>query len=208
MSVPLDEGELAADRLFEAGAVAIEERDGGPGRIEFLAGFDRADLTAPFNAVAGRWPVTVVAAGDEAAWRDAWRRDARAVRAGRRIVVQPPWVEPIGGPGDIVVEVDPGRVFGSGSHPSTTLALAVLEDHLHAGDRFLDVGSGSGVLSIAAVSLGATEVIALDIDPEAVRITAENAARNGVADRVHVSSTALEDIPGRFPLVACNISYT
>jgi ribosomal protein L11 methyltransferase len=119
-------------------------------------------------------------------------------------VIHPAWTDPPPvEPGDLVVEIDPGRVFGHGGHPTTRLLLEDLAERLVGGERVLDVGCGSGVLSVAAALLGAGEVVGIDIDPDAVTVTHENAARNGV--EVTVSTTPLHEIDGRYDLVLANI---
>ena len=102
-----------------------------------------------------------------------------------------------------MVLIDPGRAFGSGSHPSTLLALAALEALVLPGSTVLDVGCGSGVLAVAAARLGAGRVVAIDIDPAAHEATLDNAARNGVA--VEVSATPLGEVAGRFDVVVANL---
>jgi ribosomal protein L11 methyltransferase len=195
------EAELAGDVLWCSGALAIEERDG-----ELLAGFASSeDAASALAALRGRWPAVAAVEGSTDEWLDTWRPWAHAVRAGERIVVQPVWVEPIGRPGDLVVELDPGHAFGSGTHPSTRLALAALERLVSPGTAVLDAGCGSGVLTVASALLGATRVVAVDIDPEAVVATADNAARNGVASKVDVSSSPVDQVPGVFDVVVANI---
>jgi ribosomal protein L11 methyltransferase len=207
VSVPDAEAELAADALWQAGAAAIEEQPGA-----LIAGTrhggDPARLLA---AVAGRWPAEVVAVDLDAAL-DAWRVHARAVTVGERLVVRPPWVPPP--PGDTLdLVIDPGRAFGSGAHPSTRLVLAALCRVVRGGERVLDVGCGSGVLAIAALALGAGRAVGVDVDRAAVAATAENAARNGVADRLVVVGdvAALADLGARdavsadFDLVVANM---
>ena len=183
--VPAAESELAADALWHAGAVAIEEQPGG-----LVAGVNEGDDPGPLlTAVAGRWPAELVEVDLDAAL-DAWRAHARAVMVGRRLVVRPPWVDPPAGEGDgrarVDVVIDPGRAFGHGAHPSTRLSLAALDDLVDGGERVLDVGCGSGVLAIAALALGAGSALAVDIDPAAVAACRTNAARNGVGDRLTV----------------------
>lgn len=129
---------------------------------------------------------------------DAWRDHAQIVEVGRRLLIRPPWLPwegPAGAVADefVVVELDPGRSWGRGAHPTTRLCLDEIERlvdrALALGRRELtvvDVGCGSGSLSIAAALLGATRVEAFDLDRAAVEATEANAARNGVADRVHV----------------------
>jgi len=125
---------------------------------------------------------------DEADWAEAWKRHFPVLRIGRRIVIRPTWRRHRATPGDVVLALDPGMAFGTGLHPTTRLCLAALEAladrGLVAGTRVLDVGSGSGILSIAAARLGAREVLAVDLDPIAVEATTANARRNRVARRI------------------------
>lgn len=137
---------------------------------------------------------------------DAWRAWAAPVRAGRRVVLVPAWQSaPTTADDDLAIVLDPGRAFGSGSHPSTRLAVAALEDRLVPGDDVLDVGCGSGVLAVVACRLGAASALAIDTDPAALTATRENATANGVADVVVVESTVLSDIDRTFDLVMANI---
>ncbi|MDZ4277891.1 MAG: 50S ribosomal protein L11 methyltransferase, partial [Dehalococcoidia bacterium] len=118
----------------------------------------------------------------DASWADAWKRHFPVLRVGRRVVIRPSWrrYRPRGD--DVVVELDPGQAFGTGQHPTTRMCLEALEERLQPGATVLDVGSGSGVLAIAAALLGAAQVDAVDIDPAAVRATEGNSGRNGVAE--------------------------
>ena len=171
------EAELAADALWCRGATAIEERNGPAGAVELVAEVAALDSLDDLP-----WPVEVIEVDDS--WWDGWRPFARAVRAGAHLVVQPPWAPRLTARhGDVVLLIDPGRAFGSGSHPSTLLALAALEPLVGPGSTVLDVGCGSGVLAVAAARLGAGRVVAIDIDPAAHAATLDNAARNGVAGR-------------------------
>lgn len=184
---PRADVDLAVAALWEAGVAGIEERPAGEG-VELRAGVPAGALDPVLAALGERWP-TEVEAVDDTAWRDAWRAHARAWRAGRRIVVAPAWT-PLpdwAGSDDLVVRIDPGQAFGSGSHPTTRDCLAELETLVGPGSTVLDAGSGSGVLAVAAALLGAARVRAVDVDPEAVRATAANVGAAGVADRVEVS---------------------
>ena len=146
-------------------------------------------------------------------WADAWKEHFQVTRIGERIVLKPSWrdYDPIAG--DIVVELDPGRAFGTGQHETTRMCLVELEQQIDAGATVLDVGSGSGILSVTAALLGAGHVDAIDVDAAAVRATQENAEANGVADSVHIAKGSLgeawpfADSPaGRYDLVLANIS--
>jgi ribosomal protein L11 methyltransferase len=117
-------------------------------------------------------------------WANAWKKHYSIFRLGRRLVIRPAWLEYAPEPGDLVLTLDPGMAFGTGLHPSTQLCLVALEDTLRGGERVLDVGTGSGILAIAAARLGAAEAYGVDNDPVAVDAARGNIALNGVADRV------------------------
>ena len=142
----------------------------------------------------------------EAEWRDAWKKYFKVSRLTRQIVVVPSWEPYESQPDDVRIDLDPGMAFGTGTHASTRLVLEELQRLAEAGQRFervLDVGCGSGILAIAAVKLwaGAT-CVAVDNDPIAVTATAENAAVNGVAERIAARTDLTDE---RFPLVLANI---
>jgi ribosomal protein L11 methyltransferase len=189
-----DDVDGVSGRLWLAGAYAISEEPG-----VLVAGFaDRADAERAASDVGGE--VVDVLPG---AWLDAWQEFAHPVRAGRLVVV-PAWIgQPPTEPGDIVLDIDPGRVFGHGGHPTTRLLLEELSERIVGGESVLDVGCGSGVLSIAAARLGAGRVVAIDIDPDAVSVTLANAESNGVA--VEASTTPLAAIVANFDVVLANI---
>lgn len=137
------------------------------------------------------------------AWADAWRVHAEPIVVGDLAVV-PPWrTAPPGVP--VVVTIDPGRSFGSGSHPSTQLILGLLPSVVTGRTSVLDVGSGSGVLAIAAAALGASPVVGIDIDEDAPRVAQLNAEANGLSDHTTFSNTPVEKVDGRFDVVVANI---
>lgn len=192
------DAELAADALWQAHPSAVEEHDLGDGRVRLRADVGDVALVDP------RWSPALVTVDDAAL--DSWRVHARPVRAGRRVVLHPAWLdEEPAGDADVVVRLEPGRTFGSGSHPTTRLAVAALEAHLQQGHRVLDVGTGSGVLAVAAVLLGAGEAVGIDIDPAAVEVVAANARANGVAGKVWATTEAVGSLAGPFDLVVANI---
>jgi ribosomal protein L11 methyltransferase len=125
-------------------------------------------------------------------WANAWKSSYHPLRIGRHFLVIPAWqtAEVLPEPGDTPVILDPGMAFGTGLHPSTQLCLMAMEDVVKPGQRVLDAGCGSGILSIAAVRLGAGRVDAFDIDPIAVRATEENAALNYLPLAIHVVTSA------------------
>ena len=130
----------------------------------------------------------------EEEWADAWKEYFHVERVGRRIVVRPSWRAYSPRPGDVLIELDPGMAFGTGQHPTTRMCLELLEREVQPGMFVLDVGTGSGILSLAALKLGAARCLALDIDPQAVQVARENAGRNGVADVVRVELGSLGDL--------------
>jgi len=144
-------------------------------------------------------------------WANNWKVHFKPVRIGERLVIKPTWEEYQKVAGDLVIQIDPGMAFGTGAHPTTRMCLESLERicfNESGGklpDPVLDVGTGSGVLSIAAALMGATRITAVDIDPEAVRVTRENLELNGVADVVAASTTNLGDLPGEYGVVVANI---
>lgn len=139
-------------------------------------------------------------------WANAWKQYYAPVRVGERLVVCPSWEEYASQPGDTVVRLDPGMAFGTGTHDSTRMCLQLLEQHLPPRARVLDLGCGSGILSVAALLLGADSAIGVDIDEVAVRVAAENAGLNGVGDKASFFCGSLADkVEGRFDLIFANI---
>jgi ribosomal protein L11 methyltransferase len=141
-------------------------------------------------------------------WANAWKEHYRPIRVGRNVVVRPPWQEYQAAEGEIVIELDPGMAFGTGTHPSTRLCLLGLEDEIKPGDRVLDIGTGSGILAIAAAKLGASAVDAVDVEPVAVRSARENVIRNGVGEQIRIKegSAGLDQpFAGEYDLVLANI---
>jgi len=141
----------------------------------------------------------------ETDWAEAWKAHLRVLHIGQRMVVRPSWL-PYPPHGDeVVIVLDPGMAFGTGLHPTTRMCLMALEERVRPGMRLLDLGTGSGILAIAAAKLGAGRVLALDNDPQAVAVARENVRRNGVGDRVQVAEGSLAQADGDFDLVVVNI---
>ncbi|MBQ1396205.1 MAG: 50S ribosomal protein L11 methyltransferase [Eubacterium sp.] len=120
---------------------------------------------------------------DDAEWKDRWKEYFVPTRVSERIVVKPTWREYQRTGDELVIEIDPGMAFGTGTHETTSLSLRMLEKYVTPASRVLDVGTGSGILAIAAVLLGAEDVLGIDIDEDAVRVANENLALNGTADK-------------------------
>lgn len=215
--------DAVANFLWEAGAAGVVE-EGEDCSVALQAFFPPgtdpaetsrrlADFLGDLRALAvstGPASVTVSRIPEEA-WAEAWRAHFRPLRIGRRLLVLPPWERPPAPPADegrFAVVIEPGRAFGTGSHASTRGCLELLERALGSRpvDHVLDVGTGSGILAIAAARLGAAAVVALDVDPDAVAAARENAGRNGVADRVRVELGGPEAWAARpAPVVLANL---
>jgi ribosomal protein L11 methyltransferase len=135
----------------------------------------------------------------------AWRNYTRPVDIGGRVWVSFPWSEFDRDEAPAVVEIDTGRAFGTGGHPSTGLLLQELAGRLQGGESVLDVGCGSGVLAVTAARLGAGSVLGIDIEPEALTVTGANATLNGVSAVVGTSPASLEELEAVYDVVVANI---
>jgi len=198
--------------LWELGAQGVEERDGttllGPesagAAVTLVASFaDDADANEAARALAPREARVMHVIGDD--WREAYKAYFKPSRLGRRLVVRPSWEPFEAAAADVVLTVDPGLAFGTGTHESTRLLLRELDGRVTGGEQVLDVGAGTGILAIAALRLGAAAAQCIDIDPEAVEVSLRNAALNGVAGALGASTTDIKDVRGAFPIVLANI---
>ncbi|WP_128102918.1 MULTISPECIES: 50S ribosomal protein L11 methyltransferase [Paenibacillus] len=134
---------------------------------------------------------------DENDWADAWKKYFKPVRVSERLTIKPTWEEYTPeSPDEKIIELDPGMAFGTGTHPTTSLCLRTLETVIQGGEEVIDVGTGSGILAIGAVQLGAKHVLALDLDPVAVSSAKENAHLNGLDDRITVKESDLLSVLG------------
>jgi ribosomal protein L11 methyltransferase len=125
-------------------------------------------------------------------WANAWKKHYKPFRIGKHLQICPIWKKVACEPGDILIMMDPGMAFGTGLHPTTSLCLEVVEESVRPRMRLLDLGTGSGILSIAAALLGANPILAVDVDEIAVKTTLENCATNNVADAISVLHGSLE----------------
>ncbi len=137
-------------------------------------------------------------------WQNAWKKYYHAMDIGKRLAIVPGWEEYQ--TDRTVITMDPGMAFGTGTHETTSLCLEVLDERVKGGERMLDIGTGSGILAIAALKLGAAEAEGVDIDPMCVRTAGENAERNGVQDRLKVLVGDLSDkATGVYNIITANI---
>ncbi len=223
VSVAVDgEAAEAVSALFaqygEGGAVMEEIREprAGPGAVRcvakaFLPADDRERLQALLEAL---WHLSRIHPLAEPQvrelgpkdWAEAWKAGYQVLAVGRRLRIVPSWIPYTPGPDEVIITLDPGMAFGTGLHPSTQLCLAALEDLVQPGMCILDVGTGSGILAIAAAKLGAAEVVAVDIEAVAVRTARENVRLNGVEGAVRVHQGSVDDAyRGTFDGVLANI---
>lgn len=140
-------------------------------------------------------------------WANAWKEHFQTFRLGERIVIHPSWLEYTPLPDDVVISLDPGAAFGTGLHPTTRRCLELLEDSVRPGVELLDVGTGSGILSLAAAGLGAARVFATDVDPVAVATAKSNVALSAAAERIEVVPGSVDAAPldQHFDVVVANI---
>jgi ribosomal protein L11 methyltransferase len=138
-------------------------------------------------------------------WTEAWKKRLKVLRIGEHIVIQPSWLDYRPEPRDVVIQLDPGMAFGTGLHPTTQLCLCALEEYVRPGMEVLDLGTGSGILAIAAARLKAKHVLAVDHDQQAVRVARGNMVTNNVQETVSVRQGSLPDVSGRYDVVVINI---
>jgi ribosomal protein L11 methyltransferase len=219
VDLPEAEAEAAQDLLHEAGAMGLEVRDRegstmpgvrapATGEAILVAYFEDADTAEQARAaLAEAHPSARVQRAEEQQqdWSNAWKAHIKSVQVGR-LWVGPPW-EAQNAPTDKVrLVIEPKMAFGTGDHPTTSLCLGAVDDYLgtHPGASVLDVGTGTGVLAIAAKKLGAGRVVGTDNDPVSVELARENAVDNGTPD-VELSGRELTAVEGTFDLVVANI---
>jgi len=210
--VQAEQLELAQLRLWELGADGLEERDettllreSAPGHVVIIAAFsDEAAAQYALKELREEYAAEIIYVASED-WATEWRRGFSAQRIGKRLLLHPSWEPAQSEPGDAVLTIDPENAFGSGDHETTRLMLQMLEQRVTGGERVLDVGCGSGVLSIAAVRLGAAAAVAIDVDEDALDVARRNAEINGVASRIETSARPLQDIDGAYDIVLANI---
>lgn len=215
--------EAIVNAFWELGSSGVQQSGGGStGTSDRVTGFwpDRPGVDEKLHRVARLWeelrnlglaegPCRISTRRvSEDDWSGKWKAQVGPVRVSEGLMVAPPWSEVPRSNRSLVVRINPGTGFGTGGHETTQLCLRQLEKRIRPGDRVLDVGSGSGVLSIAAVLLGASRATGIDIDPETLGNALENARLNGVAGRVDLHAGRLEHpaVSGHYRVVVSNIS--
>lgn len=218
IDVPPELADDACCSVFELGASGVEVRDqttleraSAPETVTMLVSFlTNEDAVEAIKALPSAWnPRRDDVIGDT--WRDSWKEHFHPFHLTEQIVVRPPWEPFEPGHGEHVLEMDPGRAFGTGLHATTRLVAHALQKDAHrfAGKEVLDVGCGTGVLSLCALVLGAQRALAVDNDPDAISATRENAERNKLGSRVSVRcDNTIAWIDKTFPVVVANIEAT
>lgn len=219
VELPEEASESAQDLIHEAGALGLEVRDREaptmpgvrapqPGQALVIGYFeDRETAEAALASVQESFPAARVDLDEQPQqdWSNEWKSLIKSVQVGR-LWVGPPW-DVANAPADAVrLVIEPKMAFGTGDHPTTALCLAAVDAYMkdHPGASVLDVGTGTGVLAIAAKKLGAGRVVATDNDPTSVELARENLADNGTPD-IEVSGKELTQVDGTFDLVLANI---
>lgn len=154
--------------------------------VEALRGLDACLRALPGLTGMDLGSLAVTRQGvQEQDWSECWKQYYKPFRAGRRLVIKPSWEYWNAAPEDLIIELDPGMAFGTGTHETTAMCVEMIEKH-YRGGSVLDVGTGSGILAIAAARLGAERVLGVDIDPMAVRVAQENVEKNGLASIIDI----------------------
>ena len=209
VDVTPEEIEEVSYLLWELGAQGVEERDAttlnkSRSGVTLVASFaDDAAAQAALAELSPRPAELMHVVGD--AWRDAYKQYFKVTHLGPRLVIRPSWEPYAPKANEVVVTVDPGRAFGTGTHESTRLLMAALDQRVRGGERVLDVGCGTGILAICALKLGAEAALCIDVDPDAVAVALENAAQNDVLAQVRAETTPVEEVQEVSPLVLANI---
>lgn len=182
----LDEDELPPPTTLAVRAYLPVDADAEAIKLQLEQGLRYLNMMYPM-------PQPIYQIVDDADWAEAWKAHYHPVRLGQRIVIRPLWIELETQPDDVVIALDPGMAFGTGTHPTTQLCLEAAEAVITAGARVLDLGTGSGILAIGAAKLGAGHVLALDNDAIAVQAAQDNIAQNGVTGQITVQAGSLAD---------------
>ncbi len=214
-----DAAEAVANCLFEMNATGVEFKENATANVQLIAYYPLDDRVGGrvqhlrnFLAELPMWgiqpdPATIdLKHVKSEKWAEAWKAAFPPQRVGERIRIVPSWHDSSHNETDIVIQLDPGMAFGTGYHPTTRLSLELLEHTVKPGHHIADIGTGSGILTIAAVKLGAKQVDAIELDPTAIPVAAANFRTNAVTPQVRLSQgDGLKDIDSRYHLIIGNI---
>jgi ribosomal protein L11 methyltransferase len=193
-ALPLPRQPAVTGYLPESGKSAAQRRQLEQALIE-LAENQQLDYSIAYHTV------------DEQDWAESWKEFFWPLEITRRIVVKPTWRDYTPRPDQLVIDIDPGMAFGTGTHPTTALCMAMLETHMRPGGSVLDVGTGSGILLIEAAKLGAAHLAGIDLDPDAILIARQNLVRNAVPKHQYTlqSGHLLSMVDATYDIVVANI---
>ena len=214
-----DASEAVANCLFEMNATGVEFKEDDTANVQLIAYYPLDDRVGArmqrlrnFLAELPTWgiqpkPATInLKHVKSEKWEEAWKAAFPPQRVGKRILIVPSWHDSPHNETDILIQLDPGLAFGTGYHPTTRLSLELLEHTVEPHHYIADIGTGSGILTIAAVKLGAKQVDAIEIDPTAIPVAAANFQTNAVTPRVCLSQgDGLKDVDSKYHLIIGNI---
>ena len=203
MVLPRARVEIVSAELFELGCCGVVEEDISDG-VRLTAYFEVAENKAEIEQALRPYECRFEPVPDTD-WTLGWRSFFQPVYPTPRMAICPPWDRVPDPPGGFTIAIDPQMAFGTGHHETTRLALLGLEKKITSGDRVLDVGTGSGILSIAAVKLGAAKVMAVDIEAAAIENARANCVLNGVDAQVVLMLCSVDRVSGIFDVVVANI---
>jgi ribosomal protein L11 methyltransferase len=196
----IDESILNADKTRASVFVYLPAEGGFADTVAFLK--------ERFSALGIKAEISVSGVSEED-WANSWKAYYKPIKIGERIVVVPAWEKYEAKEGELIVRMDPGMAFGTGSHETTRLVISLLEKYINGGERVLDVGCGSGILAICAAKLGAAECKAYDIDPVAVKVARENIKDSGLEATVSCDVSDLlrqvDGTGGAYNVICANI---
>lgn len=214
-----DASEAVANQLFEMQALGVEIKDETDTLSSLIAYFplddninNRVNRLRNFLSKLQSWGIQPhpgkigLTSIESEAWTEAWKTNFIPQRIGEKIHIVPTWYEESVNESDIVIRIDPGMAFGTGYHPTTRLSLKLLEKTVRVDQQVIDIGTGSGILAIAAIKLGAKHVDAIELDPTAIPVAETNFANNGVSKEITLQEgDGLKTVEGKYDVIVANI---
>ena len=222
VTISQEASEAVANRLFDLNALGVEIRDTQPptsSSATLVTYFPMDDLVGDrlqkvqqfldqlpeWDISAGRSSVSLKAI-QEADWAEEWRSSFSPQKIGDCIVVAPTWIEIVPKPSEVLIRLDPGMAFGTGQHPTTRLSIRLLEKTIKGNEILVDIGTGSGILSIAAAKLGASSIDAVDLDETTLPVASNNFRLNDVESVIHLQAgNGLDVCSGEYDVIIANI---
>ncbi|MCK4503582.1 MAG: 50S ribosomal protein L11 methyltransferase [Desulfuromonadales bacterium] len=212
-------GTIVEERKLDTFIVPDEELDPTANytlQAYFDAGVDADQIIAEVESIFASMPIfsdqefQINAANSVRTedWAEGWKQNFSSFQVGNHLVIRPSWEVYAPRPGEVVIEIDPGMAFGTGTHGTTKLCLELVAELLSGDEppiQMLDVGTGSGILALGAAALGCPAIVATDIDPVACAVAQDNFVKNNYAQQIEINTKPLEELPGRFDLIVANI---